>query len=86
MSHPARPPSQLDRKLGQSQAREALVAEAWRLVSEALDGGTMTLKSGKVIALEPRDQLKHVQWLASMQKAKSSSMPLPKDIFVSPTG
>lgn len=64
---------------------DTLVSEAWRLVQEGLEHGTLTLKSGKVCVLDHKDQLRHVQWLASMGKKRTRGMPLPKDVFVSPT-
>ena len=85
--HTAPPPASWDRKLGRlTDDRDALIDEAWRLVREGLETGQMTLSNGKVSALEPKDQLRHVQWLATMGKKKPTSMPLPKDIFVAQTG
>lgn len=86
MGHQARLPKSLEATLAVDRGREQLVSEAWRLVKEALDSGRMTLKNGKVCGLEPRDQLRHVQWLASMSKQRRKLTPLPKDIFLHPTG
>jgi hypothetical protein len=62
-----------------------MIEDAWRLCGEALHTGQMTLRSGKVCALEPRDQLRHVQWLSSMGRKRPVAMPVPKDIFIHQT-
>ena len=84
--HPGRPPAALDVKLGEERQRAALVTEAWRLVTEGLDTGTLTLKSGKTVVLDAKDQLRLIQFLASMTKRTPQAMPLPKDLFLKPTG
>lgn len=76
----------LDHSFEETDLQETLVKEAWRLASEALHSGTLTLKNSKgPIKLSERDMLKHVQWLASLGKRKPKSFPLPKETFIKPT-
>jgi hypothetical protein len=77
----------MDTKLGEDQARQRLIDEAWRLCAEVLDAGTLTLKSGGAAKqVSPKDILRHAQWLASMTKRHTGSMPVPKDLYLHKTG
>ena len=63
---------------------DGLHDEAWRLVSEGLKTGTMTLNSGKVVIMDAKLYVSMVQWLANQDK-KKKSVPLPEDFHLRPT-
>lgn len=66
-------------------AQDDLSNEAWDLAAEALRKGTLTLKSGKTIELQPREMLKHVQWVAALNKRKPKAFPRPKETHIRQT-
>ncbi len=67
------------------EAREALVSEAWRILSDLVHEGKTTLRGGRTLEPTTGELTRTFQWLASLKPPRKKYLDIPEDFGVPKT-
>ena len=62
-----------------------LVGQAWQMIQEALQAGTITLGNGNSKLLETKEIVRLVTWLANQRQKKPKVVAMPEDFNLKQT-